>query len=107
MTRSNGRLRDERDQDGAPPGGVRWSGVRPRPTVSLLEQLDQLERADPCRNIEDIWKRYRPAVWARLQRPTIPEDVAEVISDNYFCRLATTTSAGGSAVRTACATVRS
>ena len=30
-----------------------------------------------------------------------------VISDNYFCRLATTTFAGGSAVRTACATVRS
>ena len=30
-----------------------------------------------------------------------------LISDNYFCRLATTTSAGGSAVRTACATVRS
>ena len=30
-----------------------------------------------------------------------------VISDNYFCRLATITSAGGSAVRTACATVRS
>jgi len=34
-----------------------------------------------------------------------PED--EVISDNYFCRLATITFAGGSAVRTACATVRS
>jgi hypothetical protein len=32
---------------------------------------------------------------------------ARVISDNYFCRLATTTFAGGSAVRTACATVRS
>jgi Uma2 family endonuclease len=30
-----------------------------------------------------------------------------VISDNYFCRLATITFAGGSAVRTACATVRS
>ena len=30
-----------------------------------------------------------------------------LISDNYFCRLATTTSAGGSAVRTACAIVRS
>jgi hypothetical protein len=30
-----------------------------------------------------------------------------VISDNYFCLLATTTSAGGSAVRTACATVPS
>jgi len=34
------------------------------------------------------------------QRPAL-------ISDNYFCRLATTTSAGGSAVWTACATVRS
>jgi hypothetical protein len=31
----------------------------------------------------------------------------QVISDNYFCRLATTIFAGGSAVRTACATVRS
>ena len=31
----------------------------------------------------------------------------ELISDNYFCRLATTTSAGRTAVRTACATVRS
>jgi hypothetical protein len=30
-----------------------------------------------------------------------------LISDNYFCRLATITFAGGSAVRTACATVRS
>src|SRR6185437_9966568 len=32
---------------------------------------------------------------------------SRLISDNYFCRLATTTSAGGSAVRTACATVGS
>ena len=30
-----------------------------------------------------------------------------MISDNYFCRLATITSAGRTAVRTACATVRS
>jgi hypothetical protein len=30
-----------------------------------------------------------------------------MISDNYFCRLATITFAGGSAVRTACATVGS
>jgi hypothetical protein len=29
-----------------------------------------------------------------------------VISDNYFCRLATTRFAGPSAMRTACATVR-
>jgi hypothetical protein len=29
-----------------------------------------------------------------------------LISDNYFCHLATITFAGGSAVRTACATVR-
>ena len=33
--------------------------------------------------------------------------LSPVISDNYFCRLATTRFAGGSAVRTACATVRS
>jgi hypothetical protein len=31
----------------------------------------------------------------------------DLISDNYFCRLATITFAGGSAVRTACATVGS
>jgi hypothetical protein len=31
----------------------------------------------------------------------------ELISDNYFCRLATTRFAGGGAVRTACAMVRS
>ena len=36
-----------------------------------------------------------------------PSTVLRVISDNYFCRLATTTSAGESVVRTACATVRS
>jgi hypothetical protein len=33
--------------------------------------------------------------------------VSELISDNYFCRLSTITFAGGSAVRTVCATVRS
>src|ERR1700729_987417 len=41
------------------------------------------------------------------QRPCLRPRMCPLISDNYFCRLATTTFAGGSAVRTACATVRS
>jgi hypothetical protein len=47
----------------------------------------------------------------RNHHPALERELVRVrdllISDNYFCRLATITSAGGSAVRTACATVRS
>ena len=42
-----------------------------------------------------------------VRRETLSQQITVVISDNYFCRLATTTSAGESVVRTACATVRS
>jgi RNA polymerase sigma factor (sigma-70 family) len=49
-----------------------------------VEQLDALEATDPCRSIEDLWKRYKPAVWARLNRPPIPEDVAEDLLVEVF-----------------------
>jgi len=49
-----------------------------------VEQLDALEVTDPCRSIEDIWRRYKPAVWARLNRPIIPEDVAEDLLVEVF-----------------------
>jgi RNA polymerase sigma-70 factor (ECF subfamily) len=83
MTRSNDRLRDERDQDRAGPGGdVRPSGVRLRSPD--IEQLDRLERADPCRSIVDIRKRYKPVIWARIQKANFPEDVAEDILQRVF-----------------------
>jgi hypothetical protein len=46
--------------------------------------------------------RYREAVTAFVSLPLVDA----LISDNYFCRLATTRFAGPSAMRTACATVR-
>jgi RNA polymerase sigma factor (sigma-70 family) len=49
-----------------------------------VERLDALEASDPSRSFEDVWRRYKPAVWARLQRPTIPEDVAEDVLAEVF-----------------------
>jgi RNA polymerase sigma factor (sigma-70 family) len=54
-----------------------------------VEQLDALEATDPCRSIEDVWKRYRPAIWARLKRPNIPEDVADDLLAEAFKTMCT------------------
>jgi RNA polymerase sigma factor (sigma-70 family) len=85
MARSSDRLRHDRDEEGAAPGGgVRRSGVRLR-ARTLAERLDALELTDPCRDIAAIWKRYQPVVWARLQRPTIPEDVrSDLLIEVYW-----------------------
>lgn len=48
--------------------------------------------------------RYRPSYMYWFQEPGAEDYV--LISDNYFCRLATIRFAGRSAVRTACGTVR-
>jgi hypothetical protein len=47
----------------------------------------------------------RPAAGCRAAVAEL-HDATQMISDNYFCRLATTRFAGPSAMRTACATVR-
>ena len=56
---------------------------------------------------ERLFRRMRIMGDGMLRSVLEEGDERPVISDNYFCRLATTRSAGGSAVRTACATVRS
>jgi RNA polymerase sigma-70 factor (ECF subfamily) len=96
MARSNNEHRGDEDQvaarsvaeavtTGATP--PRISGIRVRAQgkpSTRAEALDALEAREPCRRIEDLWNRYKPAIWARLSRPTIPEDVAEDLLVEVF-----------------------
>jgi serine/threonine-protein kinase len=97
--------------------------VEPEPlaTVLGLPYLDEVVRGatakDPGRRFVGMWPLVQALMTARdhlLGDARVRAHTGggfaweeQLISDNYFCRLATTRSAGGSAVRTACATVRS
>jgi hypothetical protein len=84
--------------------GSKWLDERP-PTNGRL----------PLARMNPRWKTRLYSVAIEVQPGAVyldlqvirHDDVRKLISDNYFCRLATITSAGGTAVRTACATVRS